>query len=207
MTVRRGLSLVLGLALVVFASLLALLAADVRAWPDAITKNDLEARIAPARSDRWERGERLPFGLATRLMGIDDDLEYRRTVRLVSLMGGTGFGLFARSTLARDAATRRLTLHERRDVDLRRRSAAANFLGVVHFARGGLVEPAFARQSESEFRNAIRLFPGNDEAKFNLELLLQRTERQRSQGGGAGAAGRSQLDEAGAGSTDPGRGY
>jgi hypothetical protein len=206
-TVRRGLSLVVGLALLVTAVLLVLLAADIRAWPPAVTKNDFEARIAPARSGRWERNDRLPFGTATRVLGIDDDLEYRRTIRLVSLMGGSGFGFFARSTLARDAATRRLTAHERRDPDLRRRSAAANFLGVARFARGGLIEPAFARQAESEFRNAIRFFPGNDEAKFNLELLLQRTERQARQSGGGGTSGRSRLDETGAGSANAGRGY
>ena len=207
MTVRRGLSLVLGLALLATAVVLVLLAADIRAWPDAIARNDFEARVAPARSGRWERNDRLPYGAATRVLGIEDDLEYRRTVRLVSLMGGSGFGFFARSTLARDAATRRLTAHERRDPDLRRRSAAANFLGVAWFARGGLLEPAFARRAEGEFRNAIRLFPGNDEAKFNLELLLQRTERQPRQPGGGGASGRSRLDETGAGSANAGRGY
>jgi hypothetical protein len=70
-----------------------------------------------------------------------------------------------------------------------------------------LLEPAFARQAETEFRNAIRFFLGNDEAKFNLELLMQRTERQARQPAGTGGSGRSRLDETGAGAANPGRGY
>ena len=63
-----------------------------------------------------------------------------------------------------------------RSGDLRRGSEAENLLGILAFADSrpsGPTAPAPVDQSVSDFQAAVRLDPGNEDAKFNLELLLR----------------------------------
>ena len=112
------------------------------------------------------------------------------------------------SSPALDEALVRLRRIERRDDDARRRSAAANFIGVLAAGMGeGPYASGYAPQLARAFAAAIRLDPTNDEAKFNLELVLARaTKPKRSSGGGAGSR-RSHEETEGAGSTNAGAGY
>jgi hypothetical protein len=105
-----------------------------------------------------------------------------------------------------EAAARRL--HER-GADAAARAVGANLLGVLAFENATL-DPARAEAhvaaSAAAFRDAIRLDPGADDAKFNLELVLTLAPEEAGAETGAGSlAGPS--TGSGAGATPPGAGY
>jgi hypothetical protein len=197
-----------GPACLLAAGALALLADDVRRWPATVRAGDVQARVAPARGDPWRSTERFPLGASERLLGVREDLAYRRAVRLFYLTQprfrrrfGSGF------VQPVDGARRRL-----RDIQLaargrEMRSAAANLLAVLTYEFGGFLDVGRGRLAARYIRDAIRLDPGNEQAKFNLELLLDRIPEGLESESGGGGAGETSLDDAGASSTPPGRGY
>lgn len=103
------------------------------------------------------------------------------------------------------AAAERLV--ERRG-DAAARSRAANVAGILAFEEVWL-DPTGAENHVGEslagFQDAVELDPTNDDAKFNLELVLTLLEREGSEGS-ADADGGGQPGP-GAGLTPPGRGY
>jgi len=210
MTRRNG-ALLLGFACLLAGGLVAVLADDVRRWPAAIRGGDVQVRVAARRPDPWRSTDRLPFRLGERLLGISADLEYRKTVRLFLTTRpnqsslSRGFQSTSDRTAPTRVAQRRLEAIARGDGDLSRRSAAANLRGVLMYETGQYGDSSYARQSIRRFREAIRIDPSNEQAKFNLELLLDRSliENPPSRGGG----GRDRSEAEGAGFTRPGRGY
>ena len=204
----RWIRLAAGLACLVAAAFTALLADDLRRWPAAVREGDVQLRLKPARGDPWHEPNRVPFRVAERVLDVDDDLEFRRALRMVVLTrpefrGISGFGFIPPV----DGAGRRFRAIAQGDGPLRDRSAAANFLGVMAYETGGLVDTGYARQALRYFTEAIRLDASNEEAKFNLELLLDRASLPPRSGSGGGSAGRGEIDAEGAGATDAGRGY
>lgn len=105
-----------------------------------------------------------------------------------------------------EAAARRL---EGRGDGPATRALGSNLVGVLAFENAAL-DPASAAvhvpAAAGAFRDAIRLDPGNDDAKFNLELVLtlarENAGAATGPGGGAGPSTGS-----GAGATPPGGGY
>jgi hypothetical protein len=95
-----------------------------------------------------------------------------------------------------------------RSHDARRASQADTLLGVLAYdaaAAGGSQSQVDA--ALADFGDAVRADPSNEEAAFDLELLLRMTEAhgvrvQPGQGGGFGRTGRR-----GAGGGQPGSGY
>ena len=205
-------SLVAGLALLAAAALVVVVARDVRRWPGAVRAGDVQLRLRPAAPDPWRAPDSLPFRPAARLVAVDDDLRFRQALRLYTLTTPGGRPPFVRGVRSRfvppvDAAQYRLRAVARRDRDPRRRSAAANLLGVLIYENGGFSDPTYVARTRREFSTAVRLDPSNDEAKFNLELLLARSAAERSAGvQQSGGAGR-RADADGAGATTPGKGY
>lgn len=204
----RYLSLASGPVCLLAAAALALLADDVRRWPATVRAGDVQARVAPARGDPWRSAERIPSSAAERLLGIREDLAYRRAVRLFYLTQprfrrrfGPGF------VPPVDGARRRLRDLQLDARDAQMRSAAANLLGVLMYEVGGSLDLGRVRLAARYVGDAVRLDPRNDQAKFNLELLLERMPENRESESGGGGAGETLLDEAGASSTPPGRGY
>jgi hypothetical protein len=96
------------------------------------------------------------------------------------------------------------------DPEPARRSSAATILGVLAYGeyvrntRGGSV---FLQRSLQSFREAIKLDPSNDDAKFDLELLLELVRSQGKSGGSSSGPGGPETDVGGAGATRPGEGY
>jgi hypothetical protein len=191
------------------AIVLALLAHDVGRWPAAVRAGDVAA-TGPARSGSttWSVDETLPFSPARRLLGLDDDLAYRRAAALFRRaytrdpefersLAGTALRVRAETSLAHEIRT---------DSDRQRASAASNMLGIL-----ALVDAASAQTGQAtidrsvfEFQEAIRLDPANEQAKANLELLYQQTTFASS------PRGRERLQRsahAGASSSAPGSGY
>lgn len=207
---RRALLLAAAAAALAGATLLALLAGDVLAWKQALAAGD-RAYAAGAPHPVWRIDASFPFATARALLGIDDDLAYRKA--LVAYHGRTVAPAFDNGVSRREAeaeAEIALSQVEQGDRDHARASQAANLLGIL--AIGGPSplapdEPTPSDRALSEFQNAIRLDPGDEEAKANLELLLrQLVAHGRRQGGSAGQAGRSSGRE-GAGLSPPGQGY
>jgi len=105
-----------------------------------------------------------------------------------------------------EAAARRL--HER-GADPTLRALGSNLLGVLAFERASL-DPARAgghiAASAEAFREAIRLDPTNEDAKFNLELVLTLVPEDAAATGETGRGAGPSLGS-GAGATAPGGGY
>jgi hypothetical protein len=199
--VRVALAVVLAVACV-FA---ALLAADVHGWRSALTRGDVLYAATPSRAT-WQADTRAG-GVAQSLLGIGDDLRLRRALQLyvnqaklqlrldnaVDVEGARAHAQDALEPLARDRKTS---------------SQALTLLGVLAFkatASGGSqsqVDTALA-----DFADAVRADPSNEDAAFDLELVLRLvtahgTRVEPGQGGGFGRSGRR-----GAGGGQAGSGY
>lgn len=190
---------------------LLLLAADVARLRSALREDDVRYRAVPT-FELWRPNEALPGGVARSVLGVRDDILFRRALRAVRLshpeMPGFSDPTFV---IHRNDASAWLTDVVQRDGDPLRRSAAANLLGVLSFAdaiadytnRGKLLASAIER-----FRQAIALDPANDGAKFNLELALSRSRGlELTEAGGGTAPSPGGKGSKGAGAGDPGSGY
>jgi hypothetical protein len=210
--VRRAALLLGAAASLAIALALAFLATDVSRWPGALKSGDARYRTNPDEAGLWRPDELAPRRLARDLLGIDDDLAYRRAVqglRLARLEGPsvTDPNL---SLLRSDAQARLLEIMES-EGDPARRSRAANLMGVL--ALVSLVAEERDRAilfstAVRSFRRAIALDPGNEDAKYNLELSLQRGRQlQLSEAAGGKDPAPGGEGQRGAGTGDPGSGY
>lgn len=213
---RRELLLPVAALCLAVGVLLALVAVDVSRWRTALERDDIRFATGSPRAT-WRPGTLAPFRAGERLLAIEDDLAFR--AMLANL----------RASRLRDAtvsdpvlAVRRAELTEQleaivaRDPDPSLRSRAATLLGVVNIASWNSTPTQGNEQDRSElllnaiasFEQAIDLDPANDDAKYNLQIMLQRgqgllpTEAsagRQSLPGGRGARG--------AGAGEPGSGY
>ena len=209
MTARRWGALAAAAGALVLAVVLAVLAADVLRWRGHLERADLRYAAEPSAAGRWHPDTRLG-GLSTRLLGVDDDVAFRRAAqRFRAVRPGVPaavLGDVAKRARA-DAALARIT---RGDESPKRRSLAATYRGVLAFeeARGADAEaPVFLRRSATEFRHAIRLDAGNDDAKYNLELVLRLLDTLDSEAAGGDAGQRGDTPASGAGAASSGSGY
>lgn len=212
----RELMLVAGAACILLSVFLALVALDVGRWRSAIRADDVRF-AAGAPSGGWAPDTLAPFGAGERVLAIEDDVAFRRTLLLL------------RSSKLRDVtisdpvlAIRRTELAERlesivvRDPDPVIRSRASSLLGVLSIAAWNAAPAQGSQQDRTElllaavasFEQAIDLDPENDDAKYNLQLMLLRgqgllpTEAAAGRNPAAGGKG-----SRGAGAGAPGSGY
>jgi hypothetical protein len=199
----------LGLALV-----LALLAVDVARWDHALASGDVRYRVTPDAERLWEANELSPLGLGAKVLGVGDDVDFRRAVRALRLanLDDTFVSISdPEVVIRRNEAQARLEGVVARDTDPTRRSRAAGLLGVLGLARFVTETEergALLSSTVTSLQLAIALDPDNDEAKHNLELALQRGRGYQLTEGSAGAnpsPGGSGASGAGAG--QPGTGY
>lgn len=203
---RRAALGVLALALTGVAVVLVLLALDVRAWQSSFRSSDLAFRAEPQYRRLWRPDQIVPFGTARRLLGIGDDIAYRRGAQLFRLSHARETSYFdPRVDAIRGEAQAALTNVTGSDPEATRRSAADNLLGVLAFANAARDESTrttFLQNGAAAFQTAIKFDPFNDDSKYNLELALVRLQaedfngtvspggRKRGGfGGGAGAGG------------------
>jgi hypothetical protein len=202
---------VLGVASLVGAAVLAVLAHDVRSWPQTFRAGDLRYRSSPFQRNAWRPSERLPFGTSRSLLGLDDDLAYRRAVQRFrsTRPDNPGWHGSSRRFIAVIAAERALMPLMLSSKPAERASTAANLLGLLAFddpAPEGV--GSFFSRSERLFRRAVELDPRDEEAKANLELLLRLAGDDNSTSN-SGVGGRHKRDAAdiGAGLAPAGQGY
>lgn len=198
---------VAGIACFVVALLAILLARDTWHAEQALHDGDTRANVAAVSPSTWEADALLPGDFARRLLGLDDDIEYRTLVlRAHRLVGDP-----ARSAAqARDRARVEVALRRLETEAAGPRAAdAAVLLGVLVFS--DLSDPnrdveTPTSKAAQHFRAAAQLDPRNAVAKHDLELMLRQGRSESPRGGGAPAGG----NEAGAGEAGlapAGRGY
>lgn len=192
--------------------LLLVLALDVARWRDALSDGDVRYRASAGSSQLWQPTTTVPFDAAETLLGLEDDVEFRQAVRSLRRARLDDPTISdPEIALLRNEAQARLEAIAVKDGNPERRSRAAGLLGVLGLAR--LVSEtqdrvALLQSTVANLEFAIALDPTNDEAKFNLELALQRArgvQLEEASAGGNPTPGGAGSEGAGAG--DPGSGY
>lgn len=177
MSWRRWILPVVAVLATAVAVVLTLVAVDVLRVNDAMKADDVRFHARPTLSGLWEESGSLPGDLSRRIIGIEDDVRYRRAVWLVrrvrpgsrNPVGPELEGLAA-------SAESKLIEASRRESDPRRRSKLLNLLGLValnRYAGDPTDRVNIIRTAIDSFQSAIKADPENAEAKFNLELVLR----------------------------------
>ena len=189
------------------AVILVLLAVDARAWSSRFPADDLRYRRDPSAPKLWHIRELAPFGLDRKLLGIHDDLAYRRALREFRLGRPLEPVFTTAATTHRVQAQIALTDVVATTHHATRASQAANLLGVLGFAMATqdvAQRVTFLNNAITAFREAIALDPSNDDALFNLEYALDQLKGSGEQQAG----GSERLGQRGkAGSKPTGHGY
>jgi hypothetical protein len=180
-TRRERLALVVAIVAVPFATAIALFAVDVLRTPDWMSSDDAHFSSAPLRGSEglWNESGVIATRARVRMLGISDDLDYRRTVaRFKRLQPGTASQLTDPAQENRWAKLQfQLTAGSRENPSAHRRSELQNLLGVLLLARFLYASPdersGMLTNAIGAFSRAIELNPGNDDAKLNLELALR----------------------------------
>lgn len=195
--------------LVALAVLATLLASDLRAWPAALRSGDARYAVSP-RDARWRASTALS-GVASGALGVGDDVAARKAIRLFRLTYGVRGTLDTQVQRQEVRAGAELALAElARSRDPLRAAQASDLLGVLAFsdlASGGGANPDQAERAVSAFANAVRLNPGDEAAKANLELVLRQFRASGVRAGATTGAGTNGVGRRGAGTGIPGSGY
>jgi hypothetical protein len=179
----RELLLVVAAACGVVAVFLALAAADVARWREAVPADDVRFRVGSGGSHLWRPQTLGPFGAGKRVLGLEDDLVLRymlQDLRLSKLRDATVSD--PALALHRTATAEQLESIVAHDPDPTLRSRASTLLGVLSIAAWNSAPANGSTQDRSEqllsaiasFEQAIAFDPENDDAKYNLQLMLQR---------------------------------
>lgn len=169
--IRAVLAGLLGVLLIVLAVNVALVWRDVEA-------DDLRFESAPQRQrDLWKDVGILPGSFALQGLGIEDDLDYRRSTSLFArAQPGRVSGEGSQIEALRGQAALELTRASNAESNPERRSQLLNFLGVIPLDRS-LTEferrASMLQTARGIFQSAIRADPENDDAKVNLEIVLR----------------------------------
>ena len=198
----------------VVALALGLLALDIARTRDALAHGDVQYRISPERLGHWRASTIVPSDPAASLLGTQDDLELRRavrSVRLARLDDPTVSVSDPEIALLRNDAQARLDALVAGDASAQTKSRAAGLLGVIGLSRLSSEtqdRTALLSATVANLQLAIALDPSNDEAKYNLELALQRSRGvQLTEGAGGQNPSPGGSGSSGAGAGDPGSGY
>jgi hypothetical protein len=213
----RELLLVVAGACVVGAVLLALVAFDVARSHSTIPDDDVRF-AAGAPTNGWSPRALAPFGAGERLLGVRDDVAFREMLRvlrqskLLDLTVSDPALAIKRTELAERLES--IVVH---NPDPALRSRASSLLGVLAIVSWNSTPPQGTQQLDrselllaavANFEQAIALDPENDDAKYNLQLMLQRgqgllpTEAAAGRNPSPGGKG-----SRGAGAGAPGSGY
>lgn len=207
MTGSRLAGLAAVIVLACLSALCAVLAADVIRAERAVAQADSRFGAVTGRDGMWEADTTLPDGVVRRLLGVDDDLAYRRAVQRFRLSRPREPVVRFAQLGSRAAADRALARAARSDADPERRSALHNLRGALALeeARLGSDSTPALRRAATQFRLAVELDARNDDARWNLELALRLLSRSGSTSGGSGE--RAATPASGAGSATAGSGY
>lgn len=175
---KFGLTLLGAVTTVLAAVVLLVAAVDVQRLHRGVAEDDVRFATNPLDEQLWRVETILPGDPAARLLGVTDDLRYRRVLRTVFLARPRleAFAL-PRLELARGEAQVQLNELMANEQNKRRLSQENNLLGALALAIGPRQEQeqqlASFRSAVVYFTDAIRLDPENEDAMYNLEGTLQ----------------------------------
>jgi hypothetical protein len=164
---------------IALAAVLAIAAVDVARLEDTIAADDAQFVVRPARPD-WQPSGLLPGTAIERVMGADDDLDYRQALRRVVLLRERAtIESGARLSVLVAAAEGALLDQVNTDTDPVRRAEALNLLGALTVADP--TTSSFSRGADSgalsaaadRFQEAVTLDPTNEAARENLEIMYR----------------------------------
>ena len=204
-------------ACLVLGILFALVAVDVARWRSTLPADDVRF-AAGAPNSGWSPGTVAPFGAGARVLGVQDDIAFRQMLRVLRQSKLLDLTVSDPAlALARTELAERLESIVVDDPDPVLRSRASSLLGVTSIVAWNSTPPQGVQQLDrselllaavASFEQAITIDPENDDAKYNLQLLLQRgqgllpTEAAAGRNPSAGGKG-----SRGAGAGAPGSGY
>ena len=208
MSVRRRVWIA-ALCLVAAAAAM-LVATDALRWQHRVDMDDERFAAVPERPELWDLSPLAPFAPTRFLLGLEDDLAFRRAVQTF---------VRGRPRLETYTDTESITQRTRAQVLLadivddgqaaNARAEAANLLGVLRLVSTFLDPPqatTYLTSAAVDFRRAITLAPGHSHAKYNLELTLLRLRDQLAQRGASGQTPQGGVGS-GSGARRPGSGY
>jgi hypothetical protein len=165
------------LALLAAAGLI-VFALDVLRWDRELAEQDVSFLAVPGQARYSEPSGLLPFGTAKRVLAGQDDLAFRRQLQAFTRVRSGAIADATQYEQLRGEVQLELARLSRVDPDPRRRSRAANMVGVL--ALDPQLAPTFREDfiklvqgAVDAFRYAVELDPSNADAKRNLELALR----------------------------------
>jgi hypothetical protein len=208
---RMALSIALAVLSAVAAVLLLLAAFDVLRWEERVAEDDVRFGTAPSAADLWQPRTLLPGDPIRRVLGVQDDLRYRDAMQAF-YASHPRESTFQHPELeaARVDAQVELRAAAEAERDPARRSELVNLLGALSTS----VAPRQEQQRRVEslesaagfFTEAVRLDRTNQDAMYNLEVVLRRLQDEPRSFESPG--GRLPRDEASMGGLrDAGSGY
>jgi hypothetical protein len=176
---RRWLLPAAAVVCVPVATALVLFAVDVLRVSGSVEEDDVRFQARPTLpSGLFENPGFVPGAVASKAVGLEDDLRYRRAAWLYARANpsNTTVYLSPAQEALRASLEPKLIDASRAETDPRRRSRLLNLLGVVAMSRYAVDpgdRPTTVRAAIDSFSNAIKADPDNADAKFNLEIVLR----------------------------------
>ena len=194
-------------ALVVAAAVLVALAADVLRWDRQVRDGDALYTARAAAS--WEPDTLLPRGVSASLLGVEDDVAFRRAVDQFWRSDPRNPIRVFQDVTRRSAAERNLARTADRDPSPERRARLTTLRAALLFeeARNSPTQrQVFVRRAIEQLQRAVTLDPTDETAIYDLELALKLL---RASGSGVAGSGdtRSPLPSPGAGAATSGAGF
>jgi len=198
-----------GIVALLAAAALAVFASDVLAAQSTMKRDDLRFGVTPDANGLWNVEGRTPS--LKSILSIEDDLAWRTAAQRFQLSRARANIAYDPSrTSSRADSQAALATAETFALTPRQASALTNFSAILAYeeAVGDPQNgPMLLRRSTGEFRRSIRLYPRNEEAKFNLEILMSLLTSENQQRRDRLGVGTGVDDAAGAGAAAEGAGY
>ena len=198
-----------GIVALLVAAALAVFASDVLTAQSTMKRDDLRFGVTPDANGLWKVEGRTPS--LKSILSIEDDLAWRTAAQRFQLSRARANITYDPSrTSSRADSQAGLATAETFKLTPRQASALANFSAILAYeeAVGDPQNgPMLLRRSTGEFRRSIRLYHQNEEAKFNLEILMSLLTSENQQRRDRLGVGTGDDDAAGAGAAAEGAGY
>jgi hypothetical protein len=188
------------------------LSVDVIRSRAALSAGDDRYMTAPRDGGLWRPGALSTSTISREVLGVDDDLRFREAVRALRLsQRDEPTDSSPDAVLRRAKAQRLLQRVVDEDPNAARRSRAMSLLSVLLLSTPAADQDERAtiqRVALETLKKAVETDPSNDEAKYNLEVLLRRRAGvQTVQGGPTPNPSGGQGQSRGAATGPPGKGY
>ena len=191
------------------AVFLAALAVDVLRWRGHLEEADMRFAAQTGDAGMWEPDGWFG-GMPRELLAVEDDLAFRGAVQHFRLSRPREPARTLDDVARRSEAEAELARVGRLDASAARRSQAAILRGALALEEarpGGEQAGLFLRRSFVAFRDAVRLDPTNENAKLDLELVVQLMQTVGQDEGDATGGRRGSVQASGAGAATSGSGY